>query len=49
MLHLYVRLSEALEGFREDVSGDSTVEYTLFASIISIAVLVSVALFGQDY
>jgi len=49
MLHLYVRLSEALEGFREDVSGDSTVEYTLFASIISIAVLVSVALYGHDY
>ena len=49
MLHLYVRLFEALEGFREDVSGDSTVEYTLFASIISIAVLVSVALYGHEY
>ncbi len=49
MLHLYVRLSEALEGFRVDASGDATVEYTLIASIISIAVLVSVALFGQDY
>ena len=46
---LGIRLSEALEGFREDVSGDSTVEYTLFASIISIAVLVSVALYGHDY
>ncbi len=49
MLHLYVRLSEALQGFCEDVAGDSTVEYTLFASIISIAVLVSVASFGHDF
>ena len=46
MLHLYARLSEALEGFREDASGDSTIECMLIASIISIAVLVSVALFS---
>ncbi len=46
MLHLYARLSEALECFRGDASGDSTVEYTLIASTISIAVLVSVALFS---
>ena len=48
MLRLYVRLSEALEGFHHDTTGDSTIEYTLIASIISIAVLVSVALFGQQ-
>ncbi len=49
MLHIYVRQSSALEGYGEDASGVSTIEYTLIASIISIGVLVSVALFGHEY
>jgi len=49
MLQIYVRLSNALEGYGEDASGVSTIEYTLIASIISIGILVSVALFGHEY
>ena len=48
MLHLYVRVSEYVRKFVVDASGATAIEYGLIAAGISVAIIVTVGLLGDE-
>ena len=48
MLYPYLKVSEALRRFREDVSGATAIEYGLIAAGIAVAIIVAVQLLGDE-
>ncbi len=48
MLYPYLKVSEALRRFREDVSGATAIEYGLIAAGIAVAIIVAVGLLGDE-
>ena len=48
MLYPYLKVSEALRKFREDISGATAIEYGLIAAGIAVAIIVAVQLLGDE-
>ena len=48
MLHHYVKVSENIRKFAADASGATAIEYGLIAALISVAIIVTVTLVGDQ-
>ncbi len=48
MLYPYLKVSEAVRKFRDDISGATAIEYGLIAAGIAVAIIVAVQLLGDE-
>ena len=47
-MHHYVKVSENIRKFAADASGATAIEYALIASLIAVAIVVTVGLVGDS-